>query len=108
MLFSLKMHLKPTLSVCCALQSSTNLADLHTSIDLTRHLLFTLSNLLATLTTNLVAFTCRSLLAIKNGLKLDLLRSMLLDFEHDLFRFLDISLFSLLLSVVSEKINLLL
>ena len=47
-------------------------------------------------------------LATQNGLELRFLGSVFFDLEHDLLRFLDVSLFSLLLGIISKEINFLL
>jgi hypothetical protein len=47
-------------------------------------------------------------LATQNGLKLRFLGSVFFDLEHDLLRFLNVSLFSLLLGIIGKEINFLL
>lgn len=103
MLFTLDMHLQSTLSISGALQSSANITNLHLLVDL-RYLLRLHLLILIAATFILVPLW---LLPIQYCLKFYLLSPMFLYFEHDLLRFFNISLLTLFLGIVGEKIYLL-
>ena len=102
MLFTLDMHLQPTLSISGALQSSTNITNFHLLVDLPSYLLGL--HLLILIAAIFVILVPLWLLPIQYCLKFYLLSPMFLYFEHDLLRFFNITLLTLFLGVICEKI----
>lgn len=104
---SFEMHLESTIVVSSALQSSTDFTNSHLAVRFVICILLLLKRLLFLLSLHFRFKQARSIVdsTLKNSFEFFLLQPMLLNLSHDSLWFLNITFFSLLLSICDEKLN---